>query len=388
MKDHFFFTSESVGEGHPDKVCDQISDGVLDEVLKQDTKGRVACETYVTMGLLIVGGEITTHAYVDIQKMARGIIKEIGYTHPKYGFDHHTCAIVNTIHSQSPDISQGVDTGGAGDQGIMFGYACKETEEYMPLAIMLAHRLVRRMAEVRKTHILKYLGPDCKSQVTIEYQGGRAKRVDSAVLACQHTDEVLDATGEHITSQARAEMIKVIADPVLKGLSDKKTKYYVNQTGKFVVGGPQSDTGMTGRKIIVDTYGGTVPHGGGAFSGKDPTKVDRSAAYMCRYIAKNIVAAGLAEQFLVQLSYVIGYADPLSVFVNAYGTGKISDEKLVKLIRENFDLTPRGIIRSLDLLRPIFRKTACFGHFGRTEPEFTWELTDKAATLKKQAARM
>lgn len=388
MKDHYFFTSESVGEGHPDKVCDQISDGVLDEVMKQDPKGRVACETYVTMGLLIVGGEITTHAYVDIHKMARGIIKEIGYTDPKYGFDYHTCAIINTIHSQSPDIAQGVDQGGAGDQGIMFGYACNETEEYMPLAIMQAHKLVKRMAEVRKKEILKYLGPDCKSQVTIEYQGGKAKRVDSVVLACQHTKEILDETGENITEKARQEMIKVISDPVLKQWIDKNTKYYVNQTGKFLIGGPQSDTGMTGRKIIVDTYGGTVPHGGGAFSGKDSTKVDRSAAYMGRYVAKNMVAAGLAEKFLIQFSYVIGYAEPLSVFVNTFGTGKIADEKFVKLIRENFELTPQGIISTLDLRRPIFRKTACYGHFGRMEPEFTWEKLDRVEVLKKHAARL
>jgi S-adenosylmethionine synthetase len=388
MKDHYFFTSESVGEGHPDKVCDQISDGVLDEVLRQDPKGRVACESYVTMGLLIVGGEITTHAYVDIQKMARNIIKEIGYTQPKYGFDYHTCAIVNTINAQSPDIAQGVDAGGAGDQGIMFGYACNETEEYMPLAITLAHRLVKRMADVRKKEILKYLGPDCKSQVTIEYQGGKAKRVDSVVLACQHTEDILAKGGEHITEKARQEMIKVIAEPLLKKWIDKNTKYYVNQTGKFVVGGPQSDTGMTGRKIIVDTYGGTVPHGGGAFSGKDPTKVDRSAAYMGRYVAKNMVAAGLAEKFLVQFSYVIGFAEPLSIFVNTFNTGKIEDEKFVKLIRENFELTPKGIIHTLDLRRPIFRKTACYGHFGRTEPEFNWEKLDKVEALKKHAARL
>ena len=388
MKDHYFFTSESVGEGHPDKVCDQISDGVLDEVMKQDPKGRVACETYVTMGLLIVGGEITTHAYVDIHKMARGIIKEIGYTDPKYGFDYHTCAIINTIHSQSPDIAQGVDQGGAGDQGIMFGYACNETEEYMPLAIMQAHKLVKRMAEVRKKEILKYLGPDCKSQVTIEYRGGKAKRVDSVVLACQHTKEILDVTGENITEKARQEMIKVISDPVLKQWIDKNTKYYVNQTGKFLIGGPQSDTGMTGRRIIVDTYGGTVPHGGGAFSGKDSTKVDRSAAYMGRYVAKNMVAAGLAEKFLIQFSYVIGYAEPLSIFVNTFGTGKIADEKFVKLIRENFELTPQGIISTLDLRRPIYRKTACYGHFGRMEPEFTWERLDKVEALKKHAARL
>jgi len=387
----YFFTSESVGEGHPDKVCDQISDAVLDEVLRHDQdreKIRVACETYVTMGLLIVGGEITTNAYVDIQKMARSVIRDIGYTHPKYGFDHETCAIVNTIHSQSPDIAQGVNIGGAGDQGIMFGYACKETDELMPLAIILAHKLVRRMAEVRRGNILKYLGPDCKSQVTVEYNNGKAKRVDSVVLACQHTDEVLDKTGKHMTKRARQELIEVIAKPVLKHMIDKDTKYYVNQTGKFVVGGPQSDTGMTGRKIIVDTYGGTVPHGGGAFSGKDPTKVDRSAAYMCRYIAKNMVAAGLADKFLIQLSYVIGYADPLSIFVETYGTGKLSNEEFVKLIRENFDLTPRSIIKLLHLLRPIYLKTACYGHFGRTEPEFTWERTDKAEDLKKQASRL
>ena len=388
MKDHYFFTSESVGEGHPDKVCDQISDGVLDEVMKQDPKGRVACETYVTMGLLIVGGEITTHAYVDIHKMARNIVKEIGYTDPKYGFDYHTCAIVNTIHSQSPDIAKGVDLGGAGDQGIMFGYACNETKEYMPLAIMQAHKLVKRMADVRKKEVLKYLGPDCKSQVTIEYQAGKAKRVDSVVLACQHTQEILDKTGEHITKKARQELIKVIAEPVLKGWIDKETKYYVNQTGKFLIGGPQSDTGMTGRKIIVDTYGGTVPHGGGAFSGKDSTKVDRSAAYMGRYVAKNIVAAGLAEKFLVQFSYVIGYSHPLSIFVNTFGTGKVEDEKFVKLIRQAFELTPQGIIKTLDLRRPIYRKTACYGHFGRTEPEFTWEKLDKVEELKKHASRL
>ncbi|TRZ94764.1 methionine adenosyltransferase [bacterium] len=387
----YFFTSESVGEGHPDKVCDQISDGVLDEVLRLDKdkqRSRVACETYVTMGLLIVGGELTTGAYVDIQKLARKIIKEIGYTHPKYGFDYETCAVVNTIHSQSPDIAQGVNLGGAGDQGIMFGYACGETKEFMPLPITFAHKLVKRMADVRRENILKYLGPDCKSQVTVEYHNGEAKRIDSVVIACQHTADVLDRTGQHITSRTRQELIDLIAKPILKNLVDKNTKYYVNQTGKFVVGGPQSDTGMTGRKIIVDTYGGTVAHGGGAFSGKDPTKVDRSAAYMCRYIAKNMVAAGLAERFLVQLSYVIGYADPLSIYVDTYGTGKLSDDKLVKLIRENFKLTPRGIIEFLDLLRPIYRKTACYGHFGRTEPEFSWEKTDKAADLKRQASRL
>ncbi|MBM3254834.1 MAG: methionine adenosyltransferase [Candidatus Omnitrophica bacterium] len=386
-----FFTSESVGEGHPDKVCDQISDSVLDEVLRNDKdpeRSRVACETYVTMGLLIVGGEITTSAYVDIQKLARKIIRDIGYTHPKYGFDYETCAIVNTINSQSPDIAQGVNVGGAGDQGIMFGYACGETKELMPLPITLAHQLVRRMAEVRRANILKYLGPDCKSQVTVEYDNGKPRRVDSVVLACQHTEDVLDKTGKHMTARARQELVEVIAKPILKHLIDKNTKYYVNQTGKFLVGGPQSDTGMTGRKIIVDTYGGTVQHGGGAFSGKDPTKVDRSAAYMCRYVAKNIVAAGLADKFLVQLSYVIGHAEPLSIFIDTYGTGKISNEKFVSLIRRNFDLTPRGIIKSLNLLLPIYAKTACYGHFGRLGSEFNWEKTDKVAALKKQAARL
>ncbi len=389
MSNRYFFTSESVGEGHPDKVCDQISDAVLDRVLSLDKdakRSRVACETYVTMGLLIVGGEITTNAYIDIQKLAREVVRDIGYTHPKYGFDYNTCAIVNTINAQSPDIAQGVNTGGAGDQGIMFGYACNETKELMPLPITLAHRLVKRMADVRRANILKYLGPDCKSQVTVEYEDGEPKRVDSVVIACQHTDDILDSSGKNITSKARSEMIKVIAGPVLRGFSDKKTKYFVNQTGKFVVGGPQSDTGMTGRKIVVDTYGGSIAHGGGAFSGKDPTKVDRSAAYMCRYIAKNIVAAGLADKFMVQLSYVIGYANPLSIFVDTYGTGKISDDKLVKLIRQNFELTPKGIISSLRLLTPIYKKTACYGHFGRDG--FSWEKTDKVAALKLQAGRL
>ncbi|MDD5196075.1 MAG: methionine adenosyltransferase [Candidatus Omnitrophota bacterium] len=383
-----FFTSESVGEGHPDKVCDQISDGVLDEVLRQDPYGRVACETFVTMGLLIVGGEITTTAYVDIQKLARGIIKEIGYTHPKYGFDYHTCAIINTINSQSPDIAQGVNTGGAGDQGFMIGFACRETEELMPLPIMLSQKLVRKMAEIRRKGVLKYLGPDCKSQVSVEYHDGHPKRVDSVVLACQHTEDILDSTKEKITKQARQEFIDLVAKPVLKGYTDKDTKYFVNETGKFVIGGPQSDTGMTGRKIVVDTYGGAAAPGGGAFSGKDPTKVDRSAAYMARYIAKNIVAAGLADKCLIHLAYVIGRADPLAIMVDTSGTGKLTEAQFIKLIRDNFELTPQGMIKSLDLLRPIYRKTACYGHFGRTEPEFSWESTDKAVVLKKQAGKI
>lgn len=383
-----FFASESVGEGHPDKLCDQISDAVLDDVLRQDPHGRVACETYVTMGLLIVGGEITTTAYVDIQKLARKVIQEIGYTHPKYGFDYHTCAIVNTINSQSPDIAQGVDTGGAGDQGLMVGYACRETEELMPLPIMLSHKLVRAMADARREGVLKYLGPDCKSQVTIEYHDGKPKRVDSCVLACQHTEDALDATGEKITRKVRDELIDVIARPVLKEYIDKDTKYYINETGKFVIGGPQSDTGMTGRKIVVDTYGGVAAPGGGAFSGKDPTKVDRSAAYLARYVAKNIVAAGLADKCLIHLAYVIGRAEPLAVMVDTFGTGKLSEHNFIKLIREDFALTPQGMIKELELLRPVYRKTACYGHFGRTEPEFSWEMTDKAETLKKQAGRM
>jgi S-adenosylmethionine synthetase len=380
-----FFTSESVGEGHPDKVCDQVSDAILDDVLRQDPYGRVACETYVTMGLLIVGGEITTTGYVDVQNLTRNLLKEIGYTHPKYGFDYHTCAIINTIHNQSPDIAQGVNTGGAGDQGFMVGFACRETPEFMPLPIMLAHKLVRQFADVRRKGILKYLGPDCKSQVTIEYHDNHPKRVDACVLACQHTEEILDSTKEKITKKARQELIDVIAMPILKEYADKNTKYYVNETGKFVIGGPQSDTGMTGRKIVVDTYGGVVASGGGAFSGKDPTKVDRSAAYMARYIAKNIVAAGIADKCLIHLAYVIGRADPLAIMIDTYGTGKLKEAELVKLVRQNFELTPQGMIKSLDLLRPIFRKTACYGHFGRTDPEFSWESTDKAKILKKQA---
>ena len=381
----YLFTSESVGEGHPDKVCDQISDGILDEVLRQDPYGRVACESYVTLGLLIVGGEITTTGYVDVLNLTRDILKEIGYTHPKYGFDYHTCAVINTIHCQSPDIAQGVNKGGAGDQGFMVGYACRETEELMPLPIMLAHKLVRRIAEVRRQGILKYLGPDCKSQVSVEYHDGHPKRVDSCVLACQHTEEILDSTKEKITKKARQELIDLIAKPILKEYIDKDTKYYINETGKFVVGGPQSDTGMTGRKIVVDTYGGIVAPGGGAFSGKDPTKVDRSAAYMARYVAKNIVAAGLADKCQLHLAYVIGRAEPLAIMVDTFGTAKLSESALVKLIRQNFELTPQGMIKSLDLLRPIYKKSACYGHFGRTEPEFSWESTDKAAILKKQA---
>ena len=383
MKGRYLFTSESVGAGHPDKVCDNISDGVLDAVLKDDPKGRVACETFCTAGLVIVGGEITTTTYVDVHKLVRDVLLDIGYNHAKYGFDANTCSILNGINKQSPDISQGVDKGGAGDQGIMFGYACDETPELMPLPIMLAHRLVARVTEVREKGILKYLGPDCKSQVTIEYEDDRPIRVDAVVLACQHTEEILDKTGKKITDRARQEMIKTIAHPIVGKMMDKNTKFYVNETGKFVVGGPQSDTGVTGRKIIVDTYGGAVPHGGGAFSGKDPSKVDRSAAYMGRYVAKNIVAAGLADRCMIQLSYAIGYPQPVSIMVETYGTGKVSEQHLTTLVRKNFDLSPKGIIQALDLLKPIYRKTAAYGHFGR--PGFTWERADKAAILKKGA---
>lgn len=376
-----FFSAESVAPGHPDKLCDQISDAVLDDVLRQDSLGRVACETFVTMGLIIVGGEVTTTGYIDIHSLVRKVLQEIGYTHPRYGFDYHTCAILNAIHQQSPDISQGVDQGGAGDQGVMIGYAYNETPELMPLPVVLAHRIIKKMVEVRKNGALNYLGPDGKSQVTIEYDNGKPVRAENVVLACQHTEEILDRTGGRITAEARHQMIEEIAKPVLAEWIDKDTKFFVNETGKFVIGGPQSDTGMTGRKLVVDTYGGTVPHGGGAFSGKDPTKVDRSGAYMARYVAKNIVASGLADKCLVQMAYVIGVAQPVSLMVATFGTGKVPEEKLAEAVREIFDLTPPGIIKTLDLRRPIFQQTACFGHFGRKE--FPWEKTDKTEALQQ-----
>lgn len=385
-KSKYLFTSESVTEGHPDKVCDQISDAVLDNVLKDDEKGRVACETYITMGLIIVGGEITTESYVDIHNLCRNLLKDIGYVHPKYGFDYHTCAILNAIHTQSPDIAKGVDRGGAGDQGMMVGYACRETPELMPLPIMLAHKLTRRMAEVRKKGILKYLGPDGKSQVTLEYHDGKPKRVTTVVLACQHTEDVVDKMSDMLSQAARKEIIDVIAKPVLKGYFDKETKFFVNETGKFIIGGPQSDTGMTGRKVIADTYGGIVPHGGGAFSGKDPTKVDRSASYMARYIAKNIVEAHLADKCMLQLAYVIGVTDPVSIMVDTWGTGRVSEDKLIKIIKDNFELTPQEIIARLKLRESDgsrYLRTASYGHFGREEEGFTWEETDRAKDLAK-----
>jgi S-adenosylmethionine synthetase len=373
------FTSESVTEGHPDKIADQISDAVLDAILAQDAKSRVACETLVTTGLVVLAGEITTNAIVDFQDVARATIKEIGYTRAKYGFDAETCAVLSSLHKQSPDISMGVDTGGAGDQGLMFGYACTETDELMPLPIMLAHKLCKGLSCARRDRVLDYLRPDGKSQVTVEYDGRKPVRVDAIVVSSQHREDVTNET-------MRGDIVEKIINRVVPAeLMDSNTKIYVNPTGRFVIGGPHGDAGVTGRKIIVDTYGGAAPHGGGAFSGKDPTKVDRSACYMARYIAKNLVAAGLADKLQVQLAYAIGVADPVSVMVDSYGTGRIADSKMTELVRSHFKLTPKGIIDDLDLRRPIYRKTAAFGHFGRTEDTFTWERTDRADALRKDA---
>jgi len=377
----YLFTSESVTEGHPDKIADQISDSILDAILAQDPVGRVACETLVTTGLAIVAGEITTSCYVDFPSIVRETIKEVGYTRGKYGFDSETCAVLSSIHGQSPDIAQGVDPGGAGDQGLMFGYACTETPELMPMPIMLAHKLVRGLSERRRDQSMDYLRPDGKSQVSIEYDNGRPVRVDTVVVSTQHSPTVTNETlREDITE-------KIVNKVIPKEMMDGKTRILINPTGRFVVGGPHGDAGVTGRKIIVDTYGGAAPHGGGAFSGKDPTKVDRSACYMARYVAKNVVAAGLAERCMVQLAYAIGVAEPVSVLIDTTGTGTIPDERISELVRAHFKLTPRGIIESLDLRRPIYKKTAAFGHFGRTEPEFTWEKTDKAAALRADGGR-
>jgi S-adenosylmethionine synthetase len=373
------FTSESVTEGHPDKIADQISDAILDAVMAEDPLGRVACETLVTTGLAMISGEITTKTYVDFPSIVRNTIREIGYTRAKYGFDSETCAVISSIDPQSPDIAQGVDTGGAGDQGLMFGFACRETQELMPLPIMLAHKLVRRLTEVRKSNELDFLRPDGKSQVTIEYEGKRPIRVSAVVVSTQHSPNVSNR------DLREAILDKVIKPVVPAELLDKDTVFHINPTGRFVIGGPQGDTGLTGRKIIVDTYGGRGRHGGGAFSGKDPTKVDRSACYMARYVAKNIVASGIADEVEVQLAYAIGVAEPVSIYVDTFGTSQLDQAKLVQLVRDHFQMTPRGIIDSLKLRRPIFKKTAAYGHFGRNEPEFTWEATDKAEALRAAA---
>jgi S-adenosylmethionine synthetase len=375
----YLFTSESVTEGHPDKIADQVSDAVLDAVLTQDPMGRVACETLVTTGLVMLAGEITTSAIIDYSDLARQVIRDVGYDRAKYGFDADTCAVMSSLKRQSPDIAMGVDTGGAGDQGLMFGYACDETDELMPLPIMLAHKLARRLSEVRKSGLVPFLRPDGKSQVTVEYEGVKPIRVDCVVISSQHSDKVE-------TANLREEVQKHVIDHVVpKSLMDKNTKFHINPTGRFVVGGPMGDAGLTGRKIIVDSYGGYSRHGGGAFSGKDPTKVDRSACYMARYVAKNVVAAGLAQHVEIQLAYAIGVAEPVSVMADTFGTGVIPDSQIKDLIRAHFKLTPRGIIEALNLRRPIYRQTAAYGHFGRNEEGFSWEVTDRADALRRDA---
>ncbi len=378
------FSSESVTEGHPDKVCDQISDAILDDLIGQDPKSRVACETLVTTGLVLIAGEITSEGYCEFQKVVRNTVKEIGYTRAKYGFDYQTCSVLSSIHEQSLDIARGVDETedheqGAGDQGLMFGYACSETEELMPMPIMLAHKLVRRLSQVRREKILDYLRPDGKSQVTVEYEGNTPKRVEAVVIATQHNPEVK-------MSDLREDIkLAVIKEIIPAEMFDKNTKVFINETGRFEQGGPFADSGVTGRKIIVDTYGGVGSHGGGCFSGKDPTKVDRSGSYMARYVAKNLVSAGIADRIEVQMAYAIGVAQPVSLMVDSFGTAKISEDKIKELIQAHFDLAPRGMIKTLDLLRPIYKKTACYGHFGRTEKEFTWERLDKVKFLKRDA---
>ncbi len=379
-----FFSSESVTEGHPDKVCDQISDSILDDLIAQDPLSRVACETLVTTGLVFIAGEITTNGYCDFQKLVRGVVKGIGYTQAVFGFDYETCCVISSIHEQSPDISRGVTETtdreqGAGDQGIMFGYACRETEELMPLPIILAHKLVHRLSAVRRNRTLPYLRPDGKSQVAIEYEGDKPRRVEAVVIAAQHNATVK-------IGQLREEIKeKVVKTIIPRGMMDKKTKIIINGTGRFEQGGPLADTGITGRKIIVDTYGGVGSHGGGCFSGKDPSKVDRSGSYMARYIAKNIVAAGIADKLEIQLAYAIGVADPVSIMVDSFGTAKIDEDKIKKLIRDHFALKPKAMIKALDLLRPIYKKTACYGHFGRNDPDFSWEKLDKAEVLRREA---
>jgi len=377
---NFLFTSESVTEGHPDKIADQISDAILDAIIAEDPMCRVACETLVTTGLAFVAGEITTDVYVEIPDIVRETIRDIGYTRAKYGFDYETCSVITSIHSQSPDIAMGVDTGGAGDQGLMFGYATNETPELMPMPILLAHKLTRRLTEMRRKEILPYLRPDGKSQVTIEYKDGKPSCVETVVISTQHSPDVA-------LKEIREDIIEKVIKPIIPKalLDEERITYHVNPTGRFVVGGPQGDTGVTGRKIIVDTYGGVGSHGGGAFSGKDPSKVDRSASYMARYIAKNLVAAGLCDKCEVQLAYAIGVPEPVSILVDTFKTGKIPQEKIIKLVRAYFPMTPKGMIDHLKLRRPIYKKTAAYGHFGRQEPEFTWERTDLAETIKKEA---
>jgi S-adenosylmethionine synthetase len=384
-----FFTSESVTEGHPDKFCDQISDAVLDECLRLDPGSRVACNTFVTMGLILVGGQITTTALFDVEQTVRKLGNEIGYTSPKYGFDVNAGTILRSFHRQSPDINLGVTKSGgeigAGDQGMMFGFACRQTRELMPLPIMLAHKLAMKLAEIRKQEVLPFLGPDGKTQVTVEYRDGKPLRVDDVVIAAQHTADVVTPDGKFMTEEAKNEIIAKVALPIIGELADKKTRFTVNGTGKFLVAGPQADSGLTGRKIIVDTYGGWAIHGGGAFSGKDPTKVDRSAGYMTRYIAKNLVASELADECLVQLAYCIGRVDPVSVMVNTYGTGKRRDTELASLVRKVFPLSPKGMIDHLRLRQPIFRKSATYGHFGRENTDFTWERVDAIDELQAKA---
>ncbi|MCK5286688.1 MAG: methionine adenosyltransferase [Thermodesulfovibrionia bacterium] len=379
-KRNYFFTSESVTEGHPDKIADQISDAILDRIISEDKNARVACETLLTTGLAFVAGEITTTCYADIPSIIRETIRDIGYTRAKYGFDYETCAVITSIHEQSSDIALGVDTGGAGDQGLMFGYACDETPELMPMPIMLAHKLAMRLSEIRKKDILGYLRPDGKTQVTVEYRDGRPHRIDTIVISSQHSPDIT-------LKEMKEDLIEKIIKPVVpkKLLDEENITYHINPTGRFVIGGPQGDTGLTGRKIIVDSYGGVGSHGGGCFSGKDPSKVDRSASYMARYVAKNIVAAGIADQVEIQIAYAIGVSEPVSILINTYKTGKIPDSEIQTLIKKNFNFTPAAIIKHLKLKRPIFKKTAAYGHFGRNDPDFTWEKTDMAEILKKAA---